>query len=69
MLGAGHDHALAVDTSLRPVLTELGAHVPVRGLYVLDATYNDPAAYGPWLQSARPVVKALLERRPETAGA
>ena len=46
MLGAGHDHALAVETSLRPVLTELGAHVPVRGLYVLDATYNDPAAYG-----------------------
>ena len=69
MLGAGHDHALAVETSLRPVLTELGAHVPVRGLYVLDATYNDPAAYGAWLQTARPVVTALLERRPETAGA
>lgn len=44
MLGAGLGHALAVENSLRPVLTELGATVPVRGLYVLDAAHADPAA-------------------------
>ncbi|WP_196807956.1 NADPH-dependent FMN reductase [Mycobacterium sp. 141] len=33
MTGAGLQHALAVETSLRPVLVELGASVPTRGLY------------------------------------
>ena len=69
MLGAGPGHALAVETSLRPVLTELGATVPVRGLYVLDAACADPDAYRPWLTTARPVVSALAERRTQTAGA
>ena len=69
MLGAGPGHALAVDNSLRPVLTELGATVPVRGLYVLDRSYDDPAAYSHWLESARPVVQALAGRRHQIAGA
>ncbi len=68
MLGAGPGHALAVDTSLRPVLTELGATVPVRGLYVLEATSADPTAYGDWLETARPVVRALAGRRTPMAG-
>ena len=41
MLGAGPGHALAPELGLRPVLTELGASVPVRGLYVLDTAYDD----------------------------
>ena len=69
MLGAGPGHALAVETSLRPVLTELGATVPVRGLYVPDASYDDPAAYRSWLDAARPVIHALARRHPQTAGA
>lgn len=69
MLGAGPGHALAVETSLRPVLTELGATVPVRGLYVLDAAHADPTAYAPWLATARPIIQALAERRTQTAGA
>lgn len=69
MLGAGPGHGLAVETSLRPVLTELGATVPVRGLYVLDAVHADPAAYTPWLATARPIIQALAERRNQTAGA
>ena len=60
MLGAGPGHALAVETSLRPVLTELGATVPVRGLYVVDVDHADPAAYADWLAASRPVVDALL---------
>jgi len=60
MLGAGPAHALAPELTLRPVLTELGATVPVRGAYVLDAAYDDPAAYADWLAAARPVVATLL---------
>ena len=69
MLGAGPGHALAVETSLRPVLTELGATVPVGGLYVLDAAHDDPAAYTAWLESAVPVVHALAGRPTPAAGA
>lgn len=63
MLGAGRDHALAPELLLRPVLAEIGALVPVRGLYVVDADHADPAAYADWLASARPVVRALLASR------
>ena len=69
MLGAGPGHALAVETSLRPVLAELGATVPVRGLYLLDADHADPAAYDAWLETSRPVIRALAERRPDHEGA
>ena len=60
LLGAGTAHALAPELSLRPVLTELGATVPGRGLFVLDSQYEDPSAYELWLESTRPVVQALV---------
>jgi len=59
MLGAGPAHALAPELTLRPVLTELGATVPGRGLYVLDTKYDAPASYADWLAATRPVVAAL----------
>ncbi|WP_181311618.1 NADPH-dependent FMN reductase [Nocardioides campestrisoli] len=62
MLGAGPGHALAPELTLRPVLAEIGAPTPVRGLYLLDSQHDDPAAYEPWLTAARPVVAALLDR-------
>ncbi|QBR92210.1 NADPH-dependent FMN reductase [Nocardioides euryhalodurans] len=68
MLGAGPAHALAPDTTLRPLLAELGAVTPVRGLYVLDRDHDDPAAYDGWLASARPVVASLLDHRPHLTG-
>ena len=37
MTGAGAHHALAVEVHLRPVLVELGATLPTRGLYVTEA--------------------------------
>src|ERR1700759_5419056 len=49
MLGAGPGHALAAELHLRPLLTELGGVVPVRSLYVLDASHDDPSAYADWL--------------------
>jgi FMN reductase len=63
MLGAGPGHALAPELTLRPVLTEIGGIVPVKGLYVVDKAYDDPAAYAHWLELARPVVTAVLESR------
>ena len=60
MLGASPAHALAPELSLRPVLTELGATVPGRGLFVADADHDDPAAYARWLETTRPAVAALL---------
>jgi FMN reductase len=35
------------------VLTEIGGSVPVRGLYVVDSAFDDPAAYESWLATAR----------------
>lgn len=70
MLGAGPGHALAVETSLRPVLVELGAQVPGRGLYLLETDHADPDAYAGWLESTRPAVARLLRTdSPTPAGA
>ena len=44
MVGAGAAHALAVDVHLTPLLLELGARVPARGLYVLEAELDEVAA-------------------------
>jgi FMN reductase len=59
MLGGGPGHALAPELTLRPVLAEIGATVPVRGLYVLDASHDDLDAYQAWLTDARPQVAAF----------
>lgn len=60
MLGAGSAHSLAAELTLRPVLTELGATVPGRGLYVVDSRYDDPDAYADWLAVTRPQVQRLI---------
>ena len=62
MLGAGPAHALAPELTLRPVLTELGASVPARGLHLLDSAYDDPGHLEPWLAGARPALDAALGR-------
>lgn len=64
MVGAGTHHALAAELALRPLLTEIGATVPVPGLFVPEQEHDDPAAYDGWLAAARPVVARLL---PHTA--
>lgn len=63
MLGGQSAHALAPELVLRPVLTELGATVPGRGLFVLESEFDDVAAYAPWLAATKPVVDALLGSR------
>jgi FMN reductase len=49
MLGAGPAHHLAPEVFLKPVLVELGAVVPVQGLYVPDRGHDDPAALDAWV--------------------
>src|SRR4051794_20671726 len=53
MLGGAWMHALAPEVFLKPVLVELGASCPVRGLYMLDSDYESPAGLDQWVESAR----------------
>lgn len=54
MLGAGPGHQMAPDLVLKPVLVELGAACPARGLYLLDTDYTSDEVIGPWVTRAKP---------------
>ena len=56
MLGGAWGHSLAPEVFLKPVLVELGATCPVRGLYLLDSDYEAPAELKTWLDGARSFV-------------
>lgn len=62
MLGAGPGHALAPELLLKPVLVELGATCPVKGLYLLDSKYADADAAAEWLVAARRQLSAAVPR-------
>jgi FMN reductase len=62
MLGAGPGHAMAPEVMLRPVLVELGASCPARGLYLLDTAYQDEASWAPWLATAQACVSGHAPR-------
>jgi FMN reductase len=63
MLGGSPSHALALEHTLRPVLTEIGGTVPGRSLYILDSAYDDPAAYADWLAATTPLIDTYLTGR------
>jgi FMN reductase len=58
MLGAGPGHALAPELCLKPVLVELGATCPTKGLYILDSVYTDGVAIEEWAKAALPQIAA-----------
>jgi FMN reductase len=61
MVGAGPQHALAVEVHLRPVLVELGATLPTRGLYVLESHLGDlDDVVAGWLTEAGPRLRAAV---------
>jgi FMN reductase len=61
MTGGAPIHALAVEVHLRPLLVELGAAVPSRGLYVTEAEFGDLAApLGRWAEAAVPLLRTAL---------
>lgn len=53
MLGGAWHHGLAPEVFLKPVLVELGATCPMRGLYLLDSDYEDPPGLAEWVEQAR----------------
>jgi FMN reductase len=61
MTGGWPGHLLAVEVHLRPVLVELAATVPSRGLYVTEPQFADiPAAVATWSATATPLITALV---------
>jgi len=64
MVGAGPAHALAVEVHLRPVLVEIGATMPTRGLYVTEDRFDDlDAVVGEWLVEARARLRSSLRSK------
>lgn len=53
MLGGDWRHSLAPEAFLKPVLAELGASTPTRGLFLLDSDYDGDTLTA-WLDVARP---------------
>jgi FMN reductase len=66
MTGGGAHHALAVEVHLRPVLVELGATLPTRGLYVTEAELPDAdGVIARWITTAGPLLRrSVAERAP-----
>lgn len=62
MLGGDLRHSLAVEHALRPVLVEIGATCPTRGLFLVDSAYDDPAVLDAWAQLAARQVAATAGR-------
>ena len=62
MVGAGTQHALAVEVHLRPVLCGArGKPSPARGLYVIEDELGQlDDAIGAWLTEAGPRLRAML---------
>ena len=60
MLGGHWKHALAAELLLKPVLVELGATCPTRGLFLLDSEYAASDTLDQWLELARHQVAAVM---------
>ena len=66
-LGGSWRHSLAPEAFLKPVLAEIGASTPTRGLYLLDSDAGDDPSTGfttsptlqEWLTTARVQLPAL----------
>src|SRR5271157_5251859 len=62
MTGGWPGHLLAVEVHLRPVLIELAATVPARGLYVTEPELADlDKAVAKWAEAAVPLVTAPVK--------
>ncbi len=61
MTGAAPIHALAPEVHLRPLLVELGASVPTRGLYVTEQQFGDlDTVIRAWAEFAGPILARAL---------
>jgi FMN reductase len=63
MTGAASIHALAPEVHLRPLLVELGASTPTRGLYVTEQQFDDlDAVVRAWAEVSGPILARALSR-------
>jgi FMN reductase len=61
-------HALAVEVHLRPLLVELGAHVPTPGIALLESQLPEAETHlGTWADRVAPQVTAMLTDSPAIA--
>ena len=66
LLGGMPDHRLAVDVHFTPLLLELGAAVPTRGLFVLEADVADfGTAASAWADAHAPALLAASRAQPQ----
>jgi FMN reductase len=66
LLGGAPDHRLAVDVHFTPLLLELGAAVPARGLFVLEAEVADfGTAAAAWADAHAPALLAASRAQPQ----
>jgi FMN reductase len=62
LLGGAPNHTLAVDVHFTPLLVELGASVPVRGLFVLESAVDGFDAFaGDWAREHAPALSRPVE--------
>lgn len=65
MLGGAATHALAVDTHLHPLLLEIGASLPTRGLFVLESELDRlDDIVAAWSDANAPILTRLLRPVP-----
>jgi FMN reductase len=65
MSGASPTHALAVEHALRPLLVEIGASTPTKGLYVTEAEIEVPGVpVAAWLDGWGDVLARALAPAP-----
>jgi FMN reductase len=62
MVGGSPRHALAVEVHLRPVLVEIGASLPTRGLYVLESDLPQlDDVIAEWLTVVGPALRRAVQ--------
>lgn len=65
MLGGAPIHMLAVDTHLHPLLLEIGASCPTRGLFILESELEQlDAVVETWQAANEPVLASLILAMP-----
>jgi FMN reductase len=66
LLGGAQNHRLAVDVHFTPLLAELGASVPARGLFILEAEVDDFASFAAaWADAHAAVLRAASKAAAE----
>jgi FMN reductase len=61
MLGGAPIHMLAVDVHLHPLLLEIGASCPMRGLFILESDLEQlDALVGDWRVANQPILERVV---------